>query len=273
MVQVCDREADIFEFLQHCLDCEQSFVIRAKSDRKVILPTGHPQLLFSCLKRSPIKTKLAIEIESNSDRKAKTVEATVKFRKVALQVPISNRSAEEARKLSPIYVTLIEVHSSSKVDGKKLHWRILTDINVEKTSTVLDIIKWYTLRWRIEIFFKTLKSGAKIEGSRLTDLGRLSKYVLMQSLVAFRVLQLLFAARSKKHSSIRQLISDEEWRVFKRILFPNKGGASEKTLEWIKRIAQQGGFLQGKGRIPGVVTLWTGWMELNTMLSGAKALG
>lgn len=273
LVQVCDREADIFEFMQHCLSHKQSFVIRAKSDRKVTLPTGENQHLFSCLKRASIQANLSIDIEGNSARKAKTVDATVKFRKVTLEVPVSNRSAEMASKMSPIDVTLIEVYSSSKIEGKKLHWRILTDINIEKTSKVLEIIKWYTLRWRIEIFFKTLKSGAKVEDSRLIDLDRLSKYVLMQSLTAFRVMQLLFASRSKHYSSIKSLLSHEEWIIFKRVLFPNKGRASERTSEWIKRIAQYGGFMKGKSRIPGVLTLWKGWKDLNTILNGVKALG
>ncbi len=272
IVQVCDREADIFDFLQCCLEYKQSFVVRAKSDRKIVLPSGNSSSLFSCLKRTPVKGKMIIEIEGNSSKKAQSVNATIKYRKVELQVPKSNRSAEEAKKLRPITATLIEVYSPSKVNGKKLHWRILTDVDIDNVSTALDVIKWYTLRWRIEIFFKTLKSGAKIENSRLIDLDRLSKFILMQSITSFRVLQLVFASRSKTHSSIRELLTNEEWMVFKRILFP-RGRASEKTAEWVKRIAQQGGFLPGKTRKPGVITIWAGWAYLNVILDGAKALG
>jgi hypothetical protein len=101
------READIFDFLQCCLEYKQSFVTRAKSDRKIVLPSGNSSSLFFCLKRTPVKEKMIIEIEGNSSKTAQSVDATVKYRKVELQVPKSNCSAEEAKKLRPITATLI----------------------------------------------------------------------------------------------------------------------------------------------------------------------
>jgi hypothetical protein len=47
------------------------------------------------------------------------------------------------------------------------------------------------------IFFKTLKSGSKIESTRLTDIDRVSKYGRMLSLKAFRVMPSNFLRTSE----------------------------------------------------------------------------
>ena len=92
----------------------------------------------------------------------------------------------------------------------------------------------------------------------------------MQSIVAYRVLALLYSGRVNKNKSIKTLISEQEWQIYKRLLFPNHRRAPEKISLWIERIAQYGGFIKGKGRNPGILTLWEGWTRLNIVFNGVQ---
>ncbi len=48
-------------------------------------------------------------------------------------------------------------------------------------------VNWYKLRWNIEVYFKTLKSGFSVEKSRLRSLERIKKYVAFTSVLAWRI--------------------------------------------------------------------------------------
>ena len=51
----------------------------------------------------------------------------------------------------------------------------------------MEKIKWYCLRWRVEIYFKVIKSGFHVERCRLETADRLIRYLAVVSIVAWRV--------------------------------------------------------------------------------------
>ena len=68
-----------------------------------------------------------------------------------------------------------------------LEWMLLTNLKVENFDDALEKIAWYKLRWRIEMFFKVLKSGFSVEDCRLSDGKRLIKYLTIMSILAWRL--------------------------------------------------------------------------------------
>jgi len=272
IVHVCDREADIYELFQKCQNAGDAFLIRAKSNR--IIRAGEETFNIKNFTQSEkVALKKEIFIEGNSERIAKLIRISARYRSGTLIPPISNRTAKNAEKLSEIPVTIVHVTSKQKINGKPVNWKLITNLEIADEKFLEKIIEWYALRWRIEIFFKALKSGAQVESLRLIDIERLSKYILMLSIKAFRILQLAFYSRVHPDCSIREILTEHEWKVSKKILFSGKGRPTEKAGKVIELIAQQGGYLKGKGRRPGIITLWEGWTRLSIIISGAKALG
>ncbi len=139
----------------------------------------------------------------------------------------------------------MKVNIESKDRCKPIDWTLLTSLPVESSADAIRIVSWYALRWRIELFFKTLKSGAKIEESRLIDIERISKYALMLSIKSLRVLLLTFYSREKPQSSITEILTPYEWKVVKKILHKGAGRPSDKCKKNIEMIAQYGGFSNG----------------------------
>lgn len=272
IVHVCDREADIYEFFQLCDSVGDAFVVRAKSNRVIEIENQRYKLENFAKNMKSVFEK-DIHIQGNSDRKTKNITAKVKVRTGTFLPPTSNRIAEEAKKLGPLELSVIEVSSSHKVEGKPVKWLLITNLPTDCEKMLNKIVDWYALRWRIEIFFKALKSGANIENCRLIDIDRLSKYVLMQSIVAFRVLQLTFFSRMNPKKSIRKIISPIEWAVINKILFKKAGRPASNAAEVTRRIAVMGGFIPGKNRIPGILSIWKGWAWLSVIISEAETLG
>ena len=56
--------------------------------------------------------------------------------------------------------------------------------------------RWYSLRWRIEMYFKVLKSGFRVEACRLASAERLARYLAVMSVVAWRLFMITLIARA-----------------------------------------------------------------------------
>jgi hypothetical protein len=54
-----------------------------------------------------------------------------------------------------------------------IDWRLVTDLPVLSNQAAVEKLRWYALRWKIELFHKILKSGRKAEDARLRTAERL----------------------------------------------------------------------------------------------------
>jgi hypothetical protein len=79
---------------------------------------------------------------------------------------------------------------------KPLEWVLLTNLPVKSFADALEKIKWYCLRWRIETYFKVLKSGLRIEECRLRDTDKLVKFIAVMSVIAWKLFMLTLIART-----------------------------------------------------------------------------
>ncbi|MGL9681788.1 MAG: transposase [Wolbachia sp.] len=55
---------------------------------------------------------------------------------------------------------------------------LITNVQVNNTLDAIERINWYKLRWKMEEYFRVIKSGCKIERSRLATKERLQKLFL-----------------------------------------------------------------------------------------------
>jgi len=46
---------------------------------------------------------------------------------------------------------------------------LLTTVNVSSFAQAVERLQWYTRRWGIEVYHRTLKSGCRIEDRRLNN--------------------------------------------------------------------------------------------------------
>ncbi len=86
-------------------------------------------------------------------------------------------------------VTAILAREEQPPAGEKpIEWRLLTNRSAETLETVVELIDWYRRRWLIEIFFRILKSGCRVEALQLCSLERLERALVIYLIIAWRIL-------------------------------------------------------------------------------------
>jgi hypothetical protein len=72
-------------------------------------------------------------------------------------------------------VNAILVTSRAKIGGNEIRWLLLTDRNIASDKDINNLVGYYALSLHIEIFFKVLKSGCKVEECRLSTLRKIRR--------------------------------------------------------------------------------------------------
>ena len=94
-----------------------------------------------------------------------------------------------------------------------IEWMLLTTIETSTFEQACKRVEWYTKRWGIEIFHRTLKSGCRIEDRRLRDIDRLKNCLAIDLVIAWRIYFLTMQGRQTPDISCESFLSEEEWKV------------------------------------------------------------
>jgi hypothetical protein len=157
-------------------------------------------------------------------------------------------------------------------DGaESIEWMLLTNIPVMSYEDAYEKVLWYCLRWRIEMYFKVLKSGFRVESCRLGHADRLARYLTVMSIVAWRLFMITLIAQTDPATPCSTLLADHEWKVLflkaniNRTI-PKKPPSIGNVVIWIAKL---GGYLARKNDgPPGTMTLWRGWKRLADLSEG-----
>lgn len=277
VVTVCDREADIYEFLQLSTRLEAPVLLRAKTDRPVnkrsMYQEGEIVTLWKRLKQEVSAGTFTVEVpvrkpgKHTKARDARTAELEIRFCSFNLNPP--KRLSIQTPDLKMSAVCVSEKHCPTGVEP--IEWMLLTNLEVNDIEQAFEKVKWYTLRWRIEMFFKVLKSGFNVEKCRLSDAQRLIRYLTLMSIIAWRLFMITIIARTDPELPCDQILSENEWkvlylRVHKKKTLPTKIPKIAEAVVWIARL---GGFLARKNDgQAGTLTLWRGWKRLADLTDG-----
>lgn len=275
VVTVCDREADMYEFFKLSDDIGSPVVVRAKVNRAVNKKSRYAEKNVSklwdfvgrmrCTGTFTIKVPAKKNKRNNIKQESRVAKLGVKYGEFFLSPP-RNNVKHRTETLPDLKMYAVYAYEISPPRGiKPLEWMLLTNLPVASFAEASEKIKWYCLRWRIETYFKVLKSGLKIEECRLGDANRLVKFIAVMSVVAWKLFMLTLAARTDPETPCNTLLDDEQWKVLylethKTKSLPKKVPMIGSVVRWI---AMLGGFL---GRMndgdPGITTLWRGWKRL-----------
>jgi len=265
VVTIADREADVYEFFQEAEELGTKLLVRAMHDR-VLVGGGK---LRSVLKAEPVAGRITVEVPAQKDQPAREALCEVRFRSVTLRPPY--RPKEFGVELSPIQVDAVwvhEVHPPAHVK-EPLDWMLLTTVPVKNFEDALERVRWYRVRWNIEVWHKVLKSGCKVEDCRLETGKKLMRYLTLMSVIAWRVFWMVQMNRQHPEAPCTVVLTDPEWKalyaaIHRTTQLPETLPTVAQVVRWM---AQLGGFLGRKhDREPGVTVLWRGWQRLHDLV-------
>lgn len=270
-ISVCDRDADVYEYIQYKLRTCQRFIIRATHNRKL---SGFNKL-FDTLKDKAVLGSYVITIPQKGNRKKRDV--VIDLRATSVQIPPPKRRNGEKGNLSTIELNAIYVTERDSDEKEPLEWFLLTTESISSFNEARKVTRYYELRWRIEDFHKAWKSGSGVEKLRMQSTENIEKMMVILSFVAIRLLQLkeYFEEGNTKEAKPKEISCDELlspieckllWNAIEKAPFPNK----PPTAAWaFQAIAKLGGWSNSKrtGKASWA-TIWDGWFKLNEQVKG-----
>jgi hypothetical protein len=168
---------------------------------------------------------------------------------------------------------VIHAKEISKSCGTRepIDWKLITNLPVTNLDEAKEKLKWYALRWKIEIFFKILKSGCKVDESKLRTAEALCKLIAVYSVVGWRIFWMTMLDREAKDPSPNLVLSEMEVKILDE-LRPDKKIPAVKTLShYILKIAKLGGYLARKNDPPpGNSIIWRGMQRLTEIMLGVE---
>lgn len=269
-VRVFDRESDTNEVLQAAGD----YLIRSRTNRCIYTgfePDAESGKLHTFLRSLPEMGIREVDVAASAKRQGRRARCGVSY--AGVQICWSNPNGSSAGE--PTRAWGVRVWELSPPAGEEpVEWLLLSSVAVENLSDALERVDWYECRWVSEEYHKALKTGVGIEKPQLTDRDRLEPLLGMLSVVALELLHVREAARDELQAD--ELASKVVEEVLVEVLSHSgvKTPASRMTLrEFYRGVAKLGGYLGNfKKRPPGWQTLWHGWMRLNAMAQGVRAL-
>jgi hypothetical protein len=130
----------------------------------------------------------------------------------------------------------------------------------------------YARRWSIETFFKTLKSGCRIEDVRLTTADRLANCIALCCVLAWRISWLTMLRREFPDASPAAVFTETERVLLNRAMPSNRQNAPRDLAFYMTAVARLGWYLDRKNDPPpGTTVVWRGFSRLADLTDGFQA--
>lgn len=267
LVTVADRESDFSEFLTQAQAEGASFLIRARTDRRLVSEDseGYESILEALTSVSACG-RLEVEITGNGKRKTRTAELEIRTAEVTLKPPPRRGKARASSSLEPVAVTVIGATEQAAPEGEEaISWVLLTNLPVASFKSAAEKVRWYAQRFAIETWHKVLKSGCKVEDCLLETAERLSRYLTLFSIIGVRLMHVAYLARVRPQLPAIEVFSQEELEALHlRVKQQRLPAEAAPTLrEVVRMLGSLGGHLGRKcDGEPGMTVIWRGWMRL-----------
>jgi hypothetical protein len=282
-IVVGDSESDICEIFAEVGDIAENchFIVRGCQNRVVIdcgdaanideaLATAEMQF-SSEVNLSERESKIAGETRSRrKSRAARLAKIGVRAREITIRGP-----ARPGGKLPNMTLNVVEaVELDAPLGEEPIRWVLLTTLSINSIAEIQRVISGYSIRWNIELYFKTLKSGLKIEKLQYETLDRYLTALSMLMVVGWRVEYLKGAARHDPHASCEKYFAPQEWQP--AYLVYTDGGELPSTplsiCEFMLLIAELGGWQRKKSQgPPGSTTIWRGLRRMEAYADAFQA--
>lgn len=260
LVSVGDREADIYEFFHLALSKPKGPKLLVRAEHNRLLADGQGKLYEHISSEEPAGIQV-VQVPRKKKQSAREAKLEIRFAEVKLKPP---QGKEKFGELSVYAVVAEEVEVPEGVEG--LRWILLSTCEVKTFEQATEKLQWYCLRWGIEIYHRTLKSGCKIEQRQLGSADRIETCLAIDMVVAWRIYHLTKLGRETPDVDCTVFFEDAEWKalVAYKTQNPIPPEKPPTLREATHMVASLGGFLGRKcDGEPGTQTLWLGLQRLD----------
>jgi hypothetical protein len=267
LISVGDREADLYELFHAAAQDPQGprLLVRAERTRnRRVEQADEKEALWPRMQAERVAGRLQVTVPRRGSRPSRTAQLEVRFAPIVLTPPA--KSKHPPLRVWAVYAREVGYPAEVK---EPIDWMLLTTVKTESFPDACQRLDWYSRRWGIEVYHRTLKSGCRIEDRRLEDTASLEACLAIDLVVAWRVHWLTRVGREKPHTACDQILKKEEWRVLSAWATGTRAETAPTVQEVTRWIGQMGGWLaRGKHDNPGTTCIWRGLGRLPTLVQG-----
>jgi hypothetical protein len=274
-IHVMDSEADDYRLLAQLTDDSTRFVVRMCYDRvladEYLSGEGRRVKQFVAAKQPVCNRKVRLSRRASQSGRPRRRdiarderEATLSFR--AAHVAVRRPTYHSAALPELVAVNVIHVSEAAPPEGvEPVDWVLATSEPIGTEEQILQVVEYYRARWRIEEFFKALKTGCAYEKRQLESLDTLLVALAVFIPIAWQLLHLRTLSRRSPDQPAQTCLTARQLRVLALAndKLPNKPTVRDALLA----IARLGGHLKRNGP-PGWQTLGRGFLELLSLERG-----
>lgn len=267
LIEVCDREADIFELFAAARRINTDLVVRASQLKRLVSQGEVRSRLIDVLKRSAVLGQYTVDIPANGKHPAREAVMEVRVAKTRLLSPKNTPGGKRS-----VRVWVVWTYEINPPDEESaLEWVIITTVKVKGFKKALEVIEYYSCRWTIEEFHKVLKSQTMVEKMQFDDLDSMEPAIAECAVVAQRIVHLTKTARENPDAPASDVASEMEVRVLESWLKRDRYKYPEilTVRDYVRGVAILGGFHARKcDGEPGAKTLGEGLRRLGDLVAG-----
>jgi hypothetical protein len=144
-----------------------------------------------------------------------------------------------------------------------VEWILVTTLPIDTLEQVRTIVEYYCVRWCIELLFRTLKSGCRIEQRRFEHIDRVLPCLGLYLIVAWRTLFVCRLGRACPELDGEAIFEPSEWKAVWVATQGKKPPKKAPRLQaMIQLIAGLGGYVERPQSEPGAQTVWIGLQRM-----------
>jgi hypothetical protein len=279
-VDIADRGADTFEFLDFEHRNGRHYVIRSAKDRK-LAGEDHVgadriyQYLHDYARDLPALGTRQVQVHANrgrTKRQARQATVSVSAAPASIAVPEFARGQCQSQVLDLWVIAVRELNPPA--GAEPLEWILLSNVATATLEQANQRLDWYECRPVVEELHTGQKSGIGIEEVRFETGDRLEPAIALLSVVAAMLLDVRQKAREPEAEHV--LAKDHVPLLWVQVLsgWRYKQVREDMSLrEFYMALGRRGGHLGRKGDgFPGWRKLWLGWTRLQVMIEGVMAI-
>jgi hypothetical protein len=263
-VNITDMEGDIYEVfaevLAHPKEQRVEALIRGWHNRQL---EGEGQRLWDYVAARPLAGTLEVRVPRHKDQRARIATLQIRFSPVTVKAPCHKADQPS------LALWAIEARELNASQGAEpILWRLVTTLPVTTAQEAIQMVHWYAVRWRIEVFHKIVKSVCRAESHQEETAQRLERMLMFDLVVAWRIQVLTEVGRQSPDLPASDYFAESEWKALYAYInhtpqVPAQAPGLGQMMHWIGRL---GGFVKCKSNPhPGPITLARGLELLNVM--------
>lgn len=262
-VHIGDRESDIYELFCLARKLETHFLVRTCVDR---LAGDGSHTVTDEMKEVKVRGLHRVEVADRHGN-VSTAVLELRFKHILLHPPIGKQA-----KYPDLVLTVLHASERGEPVGRSpIDWKLLTDLPVTSRTQAIEKLQWYAMRWKIETFHKILKSGCKVEQSKLRTAERLVNLLALYCILGWRVFWTTMMQRAASPAPAELAFTAQELRLLDRLVpkLPKPIHGQSELPMYLCKLACLGGYLaRSRDPPPGNIVIWRGLSRLTEIELG-----